>query len=157
VREALFQHLLEADAAVDLGGVAGRRRHQRAQRRRLARQRAAEQQPGGAAGGAVVGADRGLAQRARHVGEQRHHMHAGAHQLVDRELDRRHVGREQGHAIQVRQLGQLGREDVGIGTRQAVVTSVMCWWRNSPAVCATTRSTRSKKPRRAARQYEGEP
>ena len=75
----------------------------------------AEQQPGGAAGGAAVGADVGLAHRAGDVGEQRHHMDAGAHQLVDRELDRRHVGRHQRDPFAVGHLRQAGRELVAVG------------------------------------------
>ena len=67
-----------------------------------------------------VGTDRGLAQGARHVGEQRDHMHAGAHQFVDRQLHLRHVGRQQGDTVEIGKLHQLGREHGGVRYRQAV-------------------------------------
>ncbi len=51
---------------------------------------------------------------------KRHHVHAGAHQLVDGALDRRQVGRQQGDALAVTHLRELFGEAPGVGAVDAV-------------------------------------
>ena len=82
--------------------------------------RAAEQQPGDPPGREIVGTDEGLAHGPGDVREQRHDMHAGAHEVIDRELDRRHVGPEQRNAVAVRELGEFRRERARVGGFEAV-------------------------------------
>ncbi len=117
--EAFFDHLREADAPFDLGRHARRLREQEQGVVGMVRH-ACQQQTGSASRRPVVGPDEDLAHRAGDVGEERHDMHAVTHLFVDRQLDRRQVGREQDDAVAVADLRQAGGEFSGVVGIEAV-------------------------------------
>ncbi len=97
-REVARDHLLEADLALDVVAKRHRPRNQ-ADLARPAGEEAAEQARRGAPGRGIVDADVVGAARARRVGDQRHHGHAGRGQFVDRLAHGGMVERHHGDAV----------------------------------------------------------
>ena len=62
----------------------------------------------------------GLAHRAGHVAEQGDHMHPCAHMVVDGQLDRRHVRRDQHHGVAAADAAQREPEFGRVAGVQAV-------------------------------------
>ena len=80
-----------------------------------------------------------------------------AHQLVDRQLDRRQVGRHQRDALAIRDLRQARRRTARRRRRRGgSVTSVMCWWRKSPRRLRDLALDQVEERRCVGRQHEGE-